>query len=86
MVARWTREVKIPGTKHPTRRKAVKADKLFYVFELTKKRLLSFKPQSGNATLANTALKMIKERISEVKPESVRMILDACGMLSVVVG
>ena len=86
VVARWTREVKIPGTKHPTRRKAVKADKLFYVFELTKKRLLSFKPQSGNATLANTALKMIKERISEVKPESVRMILDACGMLSVVVG
>jgi hypothetical protein len=30
----------------------MKADKLFYVFELTKKRLLSFKPQPGNATLA----------------------------------
>ena len=79
VVARWTRKVKIPGTKHPTRGKAMKADKLFYVFELTKKRLLSFKPQSGNATLANTALKMIKELISEVKPESVRMILDAGG-------
>ena len=57
----------------------MKADKLFYVFELTKKRLFSFKPQPGNATLANTALKMIKELISEVKPESVRMILDAGG-------
>ena len=79
VVARWTRKVKIPGTKHPTRGKAMKADKLFYVFELTKKRLLSFKPQPGNATLANTALKMIKELISEVKPESVRMILDAGG-------
>ncbi|MCK4734357.1 MAG: hypothetical protein KAT65_18020, partial [Methanophagales archaeon] len=79
VVARWTRKVKIPGTKHPTRGKAMKADKLFYVFELTKKRLLSFKPQSGNATLANTALKMIKELISEVKPEPVRMILDAGG-------
>nr|QNO52755.1 hypothetical protein KDAIOKAM_00024 [Methanosarcinales archaeon ANME-1 ERB6] len=79
VVARWTRKVKIPGTKHPTRGKAMKADKLFYVFELTKKRLLSFKPQSGNATLANTALKMIKELISEVTPESVRMILDAGG-------
>ncbi|RJS80728.1 hypothetical protein CW713_07270, partial [Methanophagales archaeon] len=71
--------MKNPGTKHPTRGKAMKADKLFYVFELTKKRLLSFKPQPGNATLANTALKMIKELISEVKPESVRMILDAGG-------
>jgi transposase len=79
VVARWTRKVKIPGTKHPTRGKAVKADKLFYIFELTKKRLLSFKPQPGNATLANNALKMIKALISEVKPESVRMILDAGG-------
>jgi hypothetical protein len=79
VVARWTRKVKIPGTKHPTRGKAMKADKLFYIFELTKKRLLSFKPQPGNATLANNALKMIKALISEVKPESVRMILDAGG-------
>lgn len=52
----------------------MKADKLFYVFELTKKRLLSFKPQQGN-----TALKMVKELISRVKPESVRMILNAGG-------
>jgi len=79
VVARWTRKVKIPGTKHPTRGKAMKADKLFYVFELTKKRLLSFKPRPGTATLANTALKQVKELISEVKPESVRMILDAGG-------
>nr|QNO51914.1 hypothetical protein GBEKKKHF_00003 [Methanosarcinales archaeon ANME-1 ERB6] len=79
VVARWTRKVKIHGTKHPTRGKAMKADKLFYIFELTKKRLLSFKPQPGNATLANNALKMIKELISEVKPGSVRMILDAGG-------
>lgn len=57
----------------------MKTDKLFYVFELTKKRLLSFKPQQGNATLANTALKMVKELISRVKPESVRMILNAGG-------
>ena len=57
----------------------MKADKLFYVFELTKKRLLSFKPRPGTATLANTALKQVKELISEVKPESVRMILDAGG-------
>lgn len=34
VVARWTRKVKIPGTKHPTRGKAMKADKLFYLFEL----------------------------------------------------
>jgi len=34
VVARWTRKVKIPGTKHPTRGKAMKADKLFYIFEL----------------------------------------------------
>jgi transposase len=79
VVARWTRKVKIPGTKHPTRGKAMKADKLFYVFELTKKRLLSFKPQQGNATLANTALKMVKELISRVKPKSVRLIMDAGG-------
>ena len=79
VVARWTRKVKIPGTKHPTRGKAMKADKLFYVFELTKKRMLSFKPRPGTATLANTALRMIKELISEVKPVSVRMILDAGG-------
>jgi len=69
VVARWTRKVKIPGTKHPTRGKAMKADKLFYVFELTKKRMLSFKPRPENATLANTALRMIKELIGEVKPE-----------------
>jgi len=51
----------------------MRADKLFYVFELVRKRLLSFKPRLGTATLANTALKMVKELISEVKPESVRM-------------
>jgi len=79
VVARWTRKVKIPGTKHPTRGKAMKADKLFYVFELMRKRLIGFKPRPGNATLANTALKMVKELINEVKPESVRMILDAGG-------
>ncbi|MCW3133160.1 MAG: hypothetical protein N2V78_02380 [Methanophagales archaeon] len=79
VVARWTRKVKIPGTKHPTRGKAMKADKLFYVFELVRKRLIGFKPRPGTATLANTALKQVKELISEVKPESVRMILDAGG-------
>ena len=79
VVARWTRKVKIPGTKHPTRGKAMRADKLFYVFELVRKRLIGFKPRPGNATLANTALKQVKELISEVKPESVRMILDAGG-------
>ena len=57
----------------------MKADKLFYVFELTKKRLLSFKPRPGNATLANTALKQVKELISKVKPVSVRLIMDAGG-------
>jgi len=61
--------VKIPGTRHPTRGKAMKADKLFYVFELMKKRLLSFKPQQGNATLANTSLKMIKELINKVRKD-----------------
>jgi len=79
VVTRWTRKAKIPGTKHPTRGKAMRADKLFYVFELVRKRLIGFKPRPGNATLANTALKMVKELISEVKPESVRMILDAGG-------
>lgn len=79
VVARWTRKVKIPGTKHPTRGKAMKADKLFYIFELTKKRLLSFKPQQGNATLANTSIKMVKELISKVKPKSVRLVMDAGG-------
>ena len=79
VVARWTRKVKIPGTKHPTRGRAMKADKLFYVFELTKKRLLSFKPRPGNATLANTALKLVKELVNRVKPRSVRLIMDAGG-------
>jgi hypothetical protein len=79
VVARWTRKVKIPGTKHPTRGKAMKADKLFYIFELAKKRLLSFKPKPGNATLANTALKMVKELVSKMNPKSVRLIMDAGG-------
>ena len=71
--------MKIPGTKHPTRGKAMKADKLFYVFELVRKRLIGFKPRPGTATLANTALKQVKELISEVKPKSVRLIMDAGG-------
>jgi hypothetical protein len=79
VVARWTRKVEIPGTKHPTRGKAMKADKLFYIFELTKKRLLCFKPQPGNATLAKTSLKMVKELISKVNLESVRLVMDAGG-------
>ena len=79
VVARWTRKVKIPGTKHPTRGKAMRADKLFYIFELTKKRLLGFKPQQGNATLAKTSLTMVKELISKVEPKYVRMIMDAGG-------
>ena len=79
VVARWTRKVEIPGTKHPTRGKAMKADKLFYVFDLTKKRLLSFIPRPGNATLANTSLKRVKELIGKVKPESVRLVMDAGG-------
>ena len=57
----------------------MKADKLFYVFELTKKRLLSFKTRPGTAILANTALKQVKELISKVKPVSVRLIMDAGG-------
>lgn len=79
VVARWTRKVKIPGTKHPTRGKAMRADKLFYIFEVTKKRLLGFKPQQGDATLAKTSLKMVKELISKVEPKYVRLILDAGG-------
>ena len=79
VVARWTRKVNIPRTKHPMRGKAMKADKHFYVFELAKKRLLSVKQQPGNATLANTALKMIKELISKVNPKSVRFVMDATG-------
>jgi len=79
VVARWTKKVAIPGTKHPTRGKAMRADKLFYIFELGKKRILSFKPKQGSATLANTTLKMVKELFSSFKPKSVRMVLDAGG-------
>jgi|GEM_PF-2188977 len=79
VVARWTRKVKIPGTKHPTRGRAMRADKLFYIFELMKKRLLSLKPKQGSAFLANTALKMVKELIGKVKPKAVRLIMDAGG-------
>jgi hypothetical protein len=57
----------------------MKADKLFYIFELTKKRLLGFKPKQGDAILANTSLKMLKELINKVKPGSVRLIMDAGG-------
>ena len=70
------REVKILGTKHPTRGKAMKADKLFYIFELTKKRLLGFKPQHGGASLAKTSLTMVKELM---EPKYVRLTLDAGG-------
>ena len=55
----------------------MKADKLFYIFELTKKRLLGFKPKQGDAILANTSLKMLRELINKVKPRSVRLIMDA---------
>ena len=79
VVARWTKKMDIPGTKHPTRGRAMKADKLFYIFELGKKRILSFKPKQGNASLSNTALKMVKELFISAKPKSARMILDAGG-------
>ncbi|NIA03646.1 MAG: hypothetical protein GWP12_03860 [Nitrospirae bacterium] len=46
---------------------------------MTKKRLLSLKPRPGNATLANTALKLVKELVNRVKPRSVRLIMDAGG-------
>jgi hypothetical protein len=40
---------------------------------------LSFKPQPENTTLANNALKVVKELMSKVKPELVRLVMDAGG-------
>jgi hypothetical protein len=79
VVARWTRKIKLAGTLHPTRGKAMKADKLFYIFDLETKRILGLKPKKGSANLANTALNMIKELFSSAKPKSIRMVLDAGG-------
>lgn len=79
VVARWTKSADISGTKHPTRGKAMKADKLFYAFDLARKKLLSYLPQKGNRTLAQTTLPMLKELIAHYQPSEVRLLLDAGG-------
>lgn len=79
VVARWTESVDISGTKHPTRGKAMKADKLFYAFDLGRKKLLSYLPQKGNRTLAQMTLPMVKELIARYEPSEVRLLLDAGG-------
>jgi hypothetical protein len=52
--------------------------RLIYIFELAKKRLLSFKPKPGNATRANTlknkgAHKQSEAEISEIDHGCLRM-------------
>ncbi len=79
VIARWTKKVELSGTKHPTRGKAMKADKLFYAFDLARKKLLSFLPQKGNRTLAQITLSMLRELIETYQPSDVRLTLDAGG-------
>lgn len=79
VVARWTRKYPLAGTKHPTRGKAMKADKLFYIFELTKRRLLGLKSAPGKTTLARVVLSLVRELIALTRSECIRVILDAGG-------
>jgi hypothetical protein len=57
----------------------MKADKLFYAFDLGRKKLLSYLPQKGNRTLAQLTLPMLKELIEHYQPSEVRLLLDAGG-------
>lgn len=79
VVARWTAKVKIAKTKHPTRGRAMRADKLFYVYELAKARLLSLHVGSGAIGLWKLLTKMIRELIKVYSTDKIRVIFDRGG-------
>ena len=79
VVPRWTQAFKLKKAHHPTRGRKMKADKLFYVYELAKDLLLSLKVSSGKKKLSCHLLKMVKEILSIPGVDTLRIIFDAGG-------
>jgi hypothetical protein len=53
VVPRWSQVFELAKTHHPTRGRKMRADKLFYAYELTKNLLLSLMVSPGNRKLSS---------------------------------
>ena len=79
VVARWTKKIHLAGTRHPTRNRAMKADKLFYGYEWIKGILLSLVVKDGATKLCHVAVAMARDLFTRYAPKSLTLILDAGG-------
>ncbi len=79
VVARWTKKIHLPGTRHPTRNRPMKADKLFYAYEWVKGILLALVLKDGATKLCHVACAIAKELFERYTPGSLKIILDAGG-------
>ncbi len=77
VITRWTKLYDMAGTLWPTRGKSGKADKVFYVYALGKKILLSCLPLPANKKLCYCMVMLIKELRQTYGIYRIRVILDA---------
>lgn len=79
VIVRWTKKFDMAGTLWPTRGKSGKADKIFYVYALAKRLLLSCLPLPANKKLSYCMVQLIKDLRKTYGIHRVRAILDAGG-------
>jgi len=79
VVIRWTKIFEMAGTLWPTRGKSGNADKLFYVYSLKKKLLLSCLPLPANKRLSYCMVRLINDLRDTHGVQHIRAILDAGG-------
>jgi len=79
VVVRWTKIFQMAGTLWPTRGKSGNADKLFYVYSLKKKLLLSCLPLPANKRLSYCMVRLINDLRETYGVQRIRAILDAGG-------
>lgn len=76
-IARFTRKFAIPKGFHTIRNKKMKAEKLFFSFDVVGRRLLSLISTPGDATLAEVAFELLPSLRRRARGSVLRVILDA---------
>ena len=76
-IARFTRKFAIPKGFHTIRNKKMKAEKLFFCFDVVGRRLLSLIATPGDASLAEVASQLLPSLRRRARGSVLRVVLDA---------
>lgn len=79
VLPRWTKDYQMHAAKVTTKGRAMKADKLFYIFELVKEKLLALEARSANIRLSKVIVSMVKELRERYPTQRLRLVMDAGG-------